>query len=304
MAGGRLKGISTKRAFDRAAEASLAVTALIVSGSFLLIISSLVYYSLPFFREAGIIEFLLGSKWTVLFREKHFGILPLLAGTLLTSMVAIAVAAVAGLASAVYLSEYARPSVRRMLKPCLEVLAGIPTVVYGYLAIYYITPALKALFPSIETHNALAAGIAMGIMITPTVASISEDSMYRVPASLRLAAYSLGATKAQVVTLVVLRAAMPGIIAAFILGLARAIGETMIVTIAAGFRPVLTLNPLEPIQTLTSYIAQVSTGDAPHGTIEYYSLFAVGLYLLLVVLAFNTIGLLVSKRYSARIGGA
>ena len=210
------------------------------------------------------------------------------------------VAGVLGIGIAVYLSEYSSPSTRRVLKPLIEVLAGIPTVVYGYFALYYITPVLNAIV-GVDAHNALSAGIAVGLMITPIVASISEDSLYRVPDSLRLAAYALGASKAQVVVKIVLRAALPGIVAAYIIGFARAIGETMIVTIAAGFRPVLTLDPRGSVETMTAYIAQVATGDAPHGTLEYYSLFAVGLLLLVIVFTFNTVGLLVARRYAIRL---
>ncbi len=288
-----------KRAVDRASYAVLAVTAVLAAVALAIIIYTLVRDAIPFLRVAGI-EFVIGTRWEVLFGRPEYGVLPLLAGTIMVSVIAVAVAGILGLSAAIYLSEYASPRVRRLAKPLLEVLAGIPTVVYGYFALYYITPALDKIV-DVETHNALAAGIAVGIMITPIVASISEDSMYRVPQSLRLAAYALGASKHQVVLKVVLRAALPGIVAAYILAFTRALGETMIVTIAAGFRPVLTLNPLEPIQTMTAYIAQVSTGDAPHGTLEFYSLFAVGLMLLVVVLAFNTLGTLVARRYALRV---
>ncbi len=288
--------IARKRLVDRLAGITLAATATIACLWLFIVAYTLVANSLDFLRVAGL-EFILGTRWEVLFGRPEYGILPLLAGTLIVAVIAIAVAGSLGLGIAVYLSEYASPRARRLAKPVLELLAGIPTVVYGYFALYYITPVLDRLV-DVDTHNALSAGIAVGIMITPIVASISEDSLYRVPDSLRLAAYALGASKAQVITRVVLRAALPGIIAAYIIAFARAIGETMIVTIAAGFRPVLSLNPLESVQTMTAYIAQVATGDAPHGTLVYQSLFAVGLALLAVVLAFNTLGLIVTRRYA------
>ncbi|HID04470.1 MAG TPA: phosphate ABC transporter permease subunit PstC [Candidatus Caldiarchaeum subterraneum] len=268
----------------------------------ILIIETLVYESLFFFSRVSIFEFLFGVEWTVLFLDKKFGVVPLLAGTFLTSSIAILLASTIGLGSAVYLSEYASPRVRSVVKPLLEILAGIPTVVYGYFAIYTITPLLKSsVFPDISFYNALSAGIAMGVMIIPTVASLSEDSLYAVPETLKHAAYSLGAKKIQVVFRVVIPAALSGIVASFILGLARAVGETMIVAIAAGFRPVLTLNPLEAIQTMTAFIAQVSTGEAPHGTVEYQSIFAVGLYLFTLVMLLNLIGNYVVRRWGVRV---
>ena len=267
-----------------------------------LIVATLVYESSFFFSEASVFEFLLGTEWTALFLEKKFGVVPLLVGTFLTSAVAMLLASTIGLGSAIYLSEYASPRVRAVVKPLLEILAGIPTVVYGYFAIYTITPLLKAsIFPDIGFYNALSAGIAMGVMIIPTVASLSEDALYAVPEAIKHAAYSLGARKIQVVFRVVVPAALSGIVASFILGLARAVGETMIVAIAAGFRPVLTLNPLEAIQTMTAYIAQVSTGDVSHGTVVYQSIFAVGLYLFVVVMLLNLVGNYVVRRWGVRV---
>ncbi len=265
------------------------------------IIVSLALESIPFFTQVDIAEFLFGTEWTPLFREKSFGIIPLLWGTMVTASVAIAVSGVLGLGSAIYISEYASQRMRNILKPIMELLAGIPTVVYGFFAVTYVTPLLRLIVPEIDVYNAFSAGLVMGLMITPIISSISEDALYSVPDALRLSAYSLGAKKHQVVLKVVLRAALPGIVSAYILGFARAVGETMIVAIAAGSRPVLTLNVFESIQTLTGYIAQVAMGDAPFGTIEYYSLFAVGLYLLMIVLVMNLIGLLISRRYSMRI---
>ncbi len=267
----------------------------------MIIVGTLAAESSGFFSQVPVSEFLLGLEWTPLFSEKRFGVIPLAAGTLLTSVIALAVASVVGLGSAIYLSEYASERVRRGLKPLMEILAGIPTVVYGYFAISFITPLLKsALFPWMWVHNALSAGIAMGIMITPMMASLSEDSIYSVPETLRHAAYALGARKIDVVFRVVLPAALPGIVAAFILSLARAVGETMIVAIAAGFRPNLSLNPFQAVQTLTAYIAQVATGDAPHGTIEYRSIFAVGLYLFVIVMVLNSVGVLLVRRWGMR----
>lgn len=265
------------------------------------IVAVLIVESIPFFSTVDPFEFLFGTRWTVLFREKSFGVLPLVWGTLVTSLVAIAVSGVLGIGSAIYLAEYSGDRVRAVAKPMLELLAGVPTVVYGFLAVNYVTPGLRMFFPDIEVYNAFSAGLVMGLMITPIISSLSEDAMYSVPDSLRLSAYALGAKKYQVVTRVVLRAALPGIVAAYILGLARAFGETMIVAIAAGSRPILSLNIFESMQTLTGYIAQVAMGDAPYGTIEFYSLFAVGLYLLVMVMLMNLVGLYISRRFSMRI---
>ena len=299
-----MEGRIPKALLDRLAFAGFSLAAFLGIAAMAVIVYTLVSESLSFFRQVSLGEFILGREWSALFKEKQFGTLPLLAGTLLTSSIGLSIAAVLGLGSAIFLSEYASPRVRRLAKPIIEVLAGIPTVVYGYFALTMITPFLKnSLFEDMSVHNALAAGIALGVMMTPMVASISEDALYAVPDQLRQGAYALGARKHQVVFKVVFPAAMPGIVAAFILALARAVGETMIVTIAAGFRPVLTLNPLEPVQTLTAFIAQAATGDNPYGTIEYRSLFAVGLYLFLLVMALNTLGLLMARKYSRRYGG-
>ncbi len=286
---------------ERIVGSVLLAASLLTIIALILIIATLVYESLFFFSKVSIFEFLFGVEWTVLFFEKKFGVVPLVAGTFLTSSVAMLLASTIGLGSAIYLSEYASPRVRSVVKPMLEILAGIPTVVYGYFAIYTITPLLKStVFPEIGFYNALSAGIAMGVMIIPTVASLSEDALYSVPETLKHAAYSLGAKKIQVVFKVVVPAALSGIVASFILGLARAVGETMIVAIAAGFRPVLTLNPLEAIQTMTAFIAQVATGEAPHGTVEYQSIFAVGLYLFVIVMILNLIGNYVVRRWGVR----
>ncbi|GFP27158.1 phosphate transport system permease protein [Candidatus Hakubella thermalkaliphila] len=253
-----------------------------------------------FFQEVPIIEFLTGTRWTPLFTPKHFGILPLVGGTLLVIAGASLVALPIGLASATYLSEYAPDGVRRLLKPLLEILAGIPTVVYGYFALTFVTPLLRRyLFPDMSVFNALSASLVIGTMILPMVASLSEDAMMSVSRSLREAAYALGATRFEVTTRVVLPAALSGISASFILAISRAIGEAMIVSMAAGATPKLTINPLESIQALTAYIVQVSGGDTPRGTLEYQSIFAVGTTLFVMTLIMNTLGQLV-VRYRER----
>jgi phosphate transport system permease protein len=250
-----------------------------------------------FFADISPIAFLTGSKWTPLYEPKHFGVLPLLSGSLLIAAGAAAVALPLGLLSAIYLSEYAHYRARSIIKPVLEILAGIPTVVYGYFALTFVTPVLRGIWPETEIFNALSASIVMGIMILPMVSSLSEDALTAVPGTLREGAYALGATKFEVATRTVVPAALSGIIASFILAISRAIGETMIVTIAAGATPKLTLNPLESVQTMTAYIAQVSMGETPHGTLEYRTIFAVGLTLFAVTLLMNIISNMVLRRY-------
>ncbi|NPB03096.1 MAG: phosphate ABC transporter permease subunit PstC [Thermotogae bacterium] len=260
------------------------------------IVAVLLYQSALFFKEVSLKEFLTDTQWTPLFTEKHFGILPLLAGTFLTSTIAMAVALPMGLIIAVFLSEYASSKVRGIVKPILEILTAVPTVVYGYFALLFVTPLLKKVIPSIAGFNALSPGIVMGIMILPIVASLSEDALRAVPNSLREAAYALGADRFTTALKVVIPTAFSGIMAAFILGISRAIGETMIVTIAAGQRPVLTLNPLVPIETITAYIVQVSLGDVPTGTLEYHTIFAAGLALFVITFVFNVVSYLLKKR--------
>ncbi|OUC07893.1 phosphate ABC transporter permease, partial [Litorilinea aerophila] len=240
------------------------------------IILVLLQETVLFFRQVSPLEFFTGTRWTPLFASKRFGVLPLVNGTILVAAGAMVVALPLGVLAAIYMSEYAAERTRRILKPILEVLAGIPTVVYGYFALTFVTPILKTLFPQTQAFNAASASLVMGFMILPMVASISEDALSAVPRSLREAAYGLGATKFEVATQVVVPAALSGISAAFILAISRAIGETMIVAIAAGQQPKLTLNPLQSIETMTAYIVQVSLGDTPHGTIEYQTIFAVG----------------------------
>jgi len=251
-----------------------------------------------FFQEVPILDFLTGTEWTPLFTSQQFGVLPLLTATLLMSFIAMMVAVPLGLAAAIYLSEYAPSAVRAVLKPVLELLAGIPTVVYGYFALTFITPSvLRAIFVDIGPFNALAAGIAMGIMIMPLVSSLSEDAMRAVPNSLREGAYGLGSNKFEVATRVVFPGALSGIMAACILAISRAVGETMIVTIAAGQQPNLSWNPLERMQAMTAYIVQVSLGDTPRGSIEYSTIFAVGMLLFVCTLVLNVVAQWLLSRF-------
>ena len=261
------------------------------------IVSVLICEAGLFFAEVSIIEFVTGTKWTPLFSPKHFGIWPLLAGTLLTSFGAMLVALPLGLLSAIYLSEYAPNSVRQILKPILEILAGIPTVVYGFFALLFVTPLLRSISDDVAIFNAMSPAIVMGIMILPMVSSLSEDAIRAVPRSLREGADALGATKMEVATKVVVPAALSGIVAAFILAVSRAIGETMIVASAAGSNPNFTFNPLVPIQTMTGYIVQVVLGDAPTGTLAHKTIFAVGISLFLITLVMNLLSQIVVGKF-------
>ena len=261
------------------------------------IVGTLLWESLAFFREINVFEFLSGTRWSPILRPRSYGVLPLVAGTILVATVAMAVAVPAGLAIAVFLSEYAHERIRRVLKPFLEILAGIPTVVYGYFALTFVTPQLQRVFPDLLVFNALSAGLVMGLMIIPMVSSLSEDAMVAVPRSLRHAAYALGATRLEVASRVVVPAAISGIVASFILAFSRAIGETMLVTIAAGATPNMTFNPLESIQAMTAYIVQLALGEAPHGSLEFNTIFAVGLLLFFMTLGMNVLGHYVVRRY-------
>ncbi|MBI5501291.1 MAG: phosphate ABC transporter permease subunit PstC [Deltaproteobacteria bacterium] len=260
------------------------------------IVVVLVKESAGFFSEVSLGQFLGDTQWTPLFTDQHFGIWPLLAGTLLTTAIAVAVALPLGLLAAIYLAEFAPERARKILKPTLEVLAGIPTVVYGYFALVYITPLLQRFVPGLAGFNALGPGIVMGVMILPVIASLSEDAIYAVPASLREAAYALGAGRLRTVFRVVLPSAFSGIGAAVILGISRAIGETMIVAIAAGQQARLTADPRSPIETMTAYIVQISLGDTPTGTLEYRTIFAVGLALFLLTLGLNAVAFRLRRR--------
>jgi len=261
------------------------------------IVGILVYESTSFFVQISLWEFLTDRQWTPLFSEPHYGILPLVSGTLVTTTVALAVAVPMGSLIAIYLSEYASTGTREVIKPALELLSAVPTVVYGYFALLFVTPALQKLWPELPGFNMLSAGLVIGIMIVPYVSSVSEDAMRAVPLHLREGAFALGATRMQTALRVVFPSALSGITAAYILGISRAIGETMVVAIAAGMQPTLTWNPLEPAATMTAYIVQVSLGDLPHGSVGYQTIFATGLMLLLITLAFNIVGHVLKKRY-------
>jgi len=282
-----------ERAIAAALFACAALSTLVTLG----VVVVLVGESVSFFREVSVVEFLTGTRWEPMFEEKHFGVVPLLFGSFMVAAGAAALALPVGLLTAIYLSEYADPRLRGALKPLLEILAGIPTVVYGYFALTFVTPLLRVFFPGTDVFNAASASIVVGIMIIPTVSSLSEDALRAVPRALREGAYGLGATKLEVSTRVVVPAALSGIVASFILAISRAIGETMAVTIAAGNLPNLTLNPLESIQTMTAYIVQASLGDTPRGTIVYQTLFAVGLTLFLITLLMNVLSQWVLARF-------
>jgi phosphate transport system permease protein len=263
------------------------------------IVIILVAQSAGFFAEVSVWDFLTGTEWAPLFSPQKFGVLSLVGGTLLVAVIAGIVSLTLGLGAAIFLSEYAPERLRRILKPILEVLAGIPTVVYGYFALTFVTPILQSVFgyDRVIVFNALSAGLVMGLMIMPMVSTLSEDAMVAVPRSLRDAAYALGATRFEVSTKVVIPAALSGIVASFILAVSRAIGETMIVKIAAGATPNLTLNPLESVQAMTAYIVQVSLGETPQGSLEYKTIFAVGMLLFVMTLAMNIIGRWVISRF-------
>jgi phosphate transport system permease protein len=261
------------------------------------IILSLVMDSSGFFKMVSLKDFLLGTQWTPLFNDPQFGVLPLLTGTFVITFFAAIISIPVGLLSAIYLSEYANPKVRKTLKPFIEILAGIPSIVYGYFALTWITPMLRNILPNTEVFNAASASIAIGIMTIPLVSSLSEDALRAVPDSLRQGAYALGSTKMETSLKVVVPAAISGIAASFVLAISRAIGETMIVTIAAGAKPNLTFNPLESVQTMTAFIVQASQGDNPHGTVGFYSLFGVGLLLFIMTLGLNILSHFIVEKF-------
>lgn len=294
------QGITRRRLGEQAIGAGLALCGSLSVLTTIGIVAVLVVETFAFFRQVPIWQFLTDTQWTPLFANKHFGIWPLVCGTALTSAIAMLVAMPLGLLSAIYLSEFAKDKVRQTVKPLLEILAGIPTVVYGYFALLFVTPLLQRVVPQLAGFNALSPGIVMGIMIIPMVASLSEDAMYAVPQGLREAAYALGSSKLQVALRVVVPAAFSGIAASFLLAVSRAIGETMIVAIAAGQQPRLTLNPLVPVETMTAYIVQVSLGDTPTGTLEYNTIFAVGMTLFLSTLVLNLVSLWLRERFRER----
>jgi phosphate transport system permease protein len=275
----------------------LRATALITILTTIGIIWVLLSESLEFFKEVSIIDFLTDTQWTPLFANKHFGILPLISGTILTTIIAISVSLPIGLTIAIYLSEYAPKKLKKIIKPLLEILAAVPTVVYGFFALMVVTPFLQKLIPEMAGFNSLSAGIVMGIMIIPFISSLSEDALSAVPKSLREASYGMGATKLQTSFKVMVPAASSGIIVSVILAFSRAIGETMIVAIAAGQQPRLTLNPLVPVETITAYIVQVSLGDVQHDSLEYRTIFAAGITLFVFTFILNNISFWIRKKF-------
>jgi phosphate transport system permease protein len=264
------------------------------------IIWVLVSESWGFFAEVPLWKFLFDTEWTPLFTDKHYGILPLLSGTFLTTIIALLTALPMGIVIAVYLSEYAHKDFRKTVKPMLEILAAVPTVVYGFFALTVVTPFLQTFIPGLSTFNALSAGLVMGIMIIPVISSLSEDALYAVPKSLREASYGMGATKFQTSFKVIVPAASSGILVSVILGIARAIGETMVVAIAAGQQPTLTLDPREAVETITAYIVQVSLGDVQHGSMEYKTIFAAGITLFVFTFLLNNVSFWIKKKYQEK----
>lgn len=282
---------------DRLIELVLLAAACVSVFTTLGIVYVLLKESLVFFSNVPLWDFLTDRQWTPLFDDAHFGILVLLSGTLSSSLVALAIAIPLGTIIAIYLSEFADHRVREVLKPVLELLSGVPTIIYGFFALLVVTPLIQKIYPELPTFNILSAGIVMGVMIIPYVSSLSEDAMRAVPMSLREGSYAMGATRYQTATRVVVPAAVSGIASAYILGISRAVGETMILAVAAGMQPNLTLNPLEPAATITSFIVQVALGDLPHGSVGYQTIFAAGLTLLLITLLFNLLGHWLRRKY-------
>lgn len=282
---------------DKLIEAVLLLAACVSVFTTLAIVYILVKESVLFFTHVPLWTFLTDKQWTPLFDDAHFGIVVLLSGTLSSSLVALLIAIPLGTIIAIYLSEFAEYRVREVLKPVLELLSGIPTIIYGFFALLVVTPLIQKIYPGLPTFNILSAGIVMGIMIIPYVSSLSEDAMRAVPMSLREGAYAMGSTRFQTATRVVVPAAFSGIASAYILGISRAVGETMILAVAAGMQPNLTLNPLEPAATITSYIVQVALGDLPHGSVGYQTIFAAGLTLMLLTLVFNLLGYWLRRKF-------
>lgn len=293
----RLKKRRTRHLKERAVESVLFLAASLSVLTTIAIIYILAKESLVFFQHVSIIDFLTDRQWTPLFDDAHFGILVLLSGTLVSSGVALAVAIPLGTIIAIYLSEFASFKVREVAKPFLELLGGVPTIIYGYFALLFITPLLQKIYPDLPGFNLLSAGLVMGIMIIPYVSSLSEDAMRAVPMSLREGSYAMGSTRLQTAIKVVMPAATSGIASAYILGISRAVGETMIVAVAAGMQPNLTWNPAEPAATITAYIVQVALGDLPHGSVGYQTIFAAGLTLMMMTLALNIIGHIMRRKF-------
>lgn len=293
----RLKKSRTRHMKERVIESILFLAAFVSVFTTAAIVYILVSESLVFFQQVSIVDFLTDTQWTPLFDDAHFGIMVLLSGTITSSAVALLVAIPLGTVIAIWLSEFASFGLREVAKPVLELLGGIPTIIYGYFALVFVTPLLQRFFPELPGFNLLAAGLVMGIMIIPYVSSLAEDAMRAVPMSLREGSYAMGATRLQTALRVVMPAATSGISSAYILGISRAVGETMILAVAAGMQPNLTFNPAEPAATITSYIVQVALGDLPHGSIGYQTIFAAGLSLLLMTLVFNILGMVVRKKF-------
>ncbi len=296
----RLSYKATRHIKERIIEFLLFLAALVSVLTTLGIVYVLVKESVVFFTKVSIWDFLTDTQWTPLFDDAHFGIMVLLSGTLTSSAVALLVAIPMGTIIAVYLSEFASTRVRETAKPLLELLSGVPTIIYGYFALLFVTPLLQKIFPGLPGFNLLSAGLVMGIMIVPYVSSISEDAMRAVPMNLREGSYAMGATRLQTAIGVVVPAAFSGIAAAYILGVSRAVGETMILAVAAGMQPNLTFNPLEPAATITAFIVQVALGDLPHGSVGYQTIFAAGLTLMLITLMFNVLGYWLRRRFQER----
>ncbi|MCE1170548.1 MAG: phosphate ABC transporter permease subunit PstC [Azovibrio sp.] len=293
----RLKKDRTRHMKEQVIEAILFLAAFVSVFTTVAIVYILVSESLVFFEHVPLKDFLFDTQWTPLFDDAHYGIMVLLSGTITSSLVALLVAIPLGTVIAIYLSEFATFKVREIAKPFLELLGGVPTIVYGYFALMFLTPILQAIYPDLPGFNLLSAGLIMGVMIIPYVASLSEDAMRAVPMSLREGSYAMGATRLQTAIRVVMPAATSGIASAYILGVSRAVGETMILAVAAGMQPNLTFNPAEPGATITSFIVQVALGDLPHGSIGYQTIFAAGLTLMLLTLAFNLLGYYMRKKY-------
>lgn len=292
-----LAGINVQRLRERVIEFFLFLAAVSSIGITLGIVGILLYESEQFFTHVSLLDFLTDTQWTVLFAEPRYGIMPLVSGTLVTSITALVVALPLGTVIAIYLSEYASNRVREILKPILELLSAVPTVVFGYFALLFLTPLLQKFLPDLPGFNMLSAGMIIGIMIIPYVSSLSEDAIKAVPVTIREGSYAMGATRLQTALRVLVPSAFSGIASAYVLGFSRAVGETMIVAIAAGQQPNLTLNPMEGAATITTYIVQVSLGDLPHGSIAYQSIFAAGLVLMLMTLAFNIGGYFLRKKF-------
>ena len=290
-------GLRYRKVRDRLIEALLLAAGLVAVFTTLAIVAILLYESSTFFAHVSIVEFLTDTMWTPLFADAHYGILPLVAGTVTTTMVALLVAVPLGTTIAIYLSEFAPHHVRESVKPILELLGAVPTVVYGYFALTMVTPVLQWFMPDLPGFNMLGAGLVIGLMIVPYVSSVSEDAMRAVPRYMREGSYAMGATRLKTALRVVVPGAFSGLAAAFILGISRAVGETMVVAIAAGMQPNFTFDPRQPAATITAYIVQVSLGDLPHGSIGYQSIFAAGLVLMFITLIFNIIGFSLTRKF-------